>query len=227
MAESVDPPPEPRTIAGRIQALLSRAPPPPSSESTAAEGSEEPIHPPPQLISDSKLITLLSSPAVMNGTLSKGGQSVWSVLDRLRAQLPGQGASSSRTAPKADSRVDGLSGPGDDQVLDDDDSGFMVYGPLFPNADSHVELAKSELVEEKAGEKPTAPDGQATSTQERLQELKGKVEGIWPFKGKSDGQEETGPSRSRINLHGGKSKRVWIPSPDQISIQVMWWGYRM
>ena len=151
LEESIDPPPEPSTIARRIQALLAKSSIPPSSDAPANEAEKDspqpPTHPPPQLVSDPKLVTLLSSPAVMNGTLSKGGQSVWNVLDLLRAQLPGQGPSTSTSKPKdSNSHIE------NEEVLEDDDSGVMVYGPLLPGDDSQVELAQSRFVTSDEGE---------------------------------------------------------------------------
>lgn len=230
-ASSIDPPPEPVTLARRIQALLSRSPAvsdTPAHETADGTTSESATYPP-ALVSDAKLVTLLSSPAVMNGTLSKSGQSVWSVLDRLRSQLPGQ-STSSRIAAAAN---EGDGRGREDGVLEDDDSGVMIYGPLIPNDDSQVELARSEDVADD-GESGKAAKPPLSAKPDTLESLKGKLEEMWPFKGKEDGKQatdgDTTPSTTRVHfqpVQPGRPKRVWVPSPDKISIQVMWWGYRM
>ena len=160
----------------------------------------------------------------MNGTFSKGGQTVWTVLDRLRTQLPAQGSPTSSASgfKVGDHRQN-------EEVLDDDDSGVMLYGPLLPGDGSQVELAKSRFVtfDEESSEERTGPNKQPASKTEPLKELKGKLEGVWPFGGKIDDQANQDPSNARVYFQPTKSKRVWIPSPDKISIQVMWWGYRM
>lgn len=231
LTSSADPPPEPVTLAQRIQALLSRSAATPSADNSADDehnttDSTPASHPPPALVTDPKLVTLLSSPAVMNGTFSKTGQSVWAVLDKLRAQLPGQTPSNVPEGARS-----GISAA-EERTLEDDDSGVMIYGPLIPNDGSQVELARSEEVadtdDEKTEERPAAkPD--------TLGLFKSKVEEVWPFKAKKEGKQSeaeaaSSPSTSRVHfqpVQPGKTKRVWIPSPDKISIQVMWWGYRI
>lgn len=229
LEDSIDPPPDTTTLARRIQALLAKSsiPSPFDAPPNEPESSKPPTHPPPQLVSDPKLVTLLSSPAVMNGTVSKGGQSVWTVLDKLRTQLPLQGSSPAFASKPKDNDIKHQQA----EASDDDDSGFMVYGPLIPDKDSRIELAKSEYVPSDEGKRlenrPEPGSQQGTSKLEPLKELKDKIEGVWPFKGNSGESINNDPSNARVYFQGGKSKRVWIPSPDQISIQVMWWGYRM
>lgn len=182
---------------------------PTSNQSETRNGTSS--SPPPTLVTDPKLVTLLSSPSVMNGMLSKTHESVWSALDKLRAQLPGQ--RSTPGAPPAEA--------GEEEVLDDDESGVMVYGPLFPNADSEIELAKSETVPSHETERPEATSPKSTPGGT----WKDKLEGVWPFKGQDKGKQPEHGSLTRVKLP--RSKRVWIPSPDKISVEVMWWGYRM
>ncbi len=206
-----EPPPEPTTLAKRIQSMLASIPPILPSNS-AQEPKLDGEGPPPKLVSDPKMISFLSSPGIMNGSLSKSGQSVWSVLDRLRAQLPGQ--DKHRTDIPLEERK------GEEEVLDDDESGVMIYGPLLPTADSEVELAKSEMVPHDNEE--SKQDGKKVPV--RKETIANKLERMWPF-GKEKENDE--PSKSRVFFQPVKEKRVWIPSKDKISIQVMWWGYRM
>lgn len=212
-------PPEPLTLARRIQAALANLPPITGSASNGAtEGNAKASPAPPQLVSDAGMISFLSSPSVMNGDRSKSGQSVWSALDKLRAVIPGQGSKQPADVP-----LEPIDHPEGEHVLDDDESGVMVYGPLFPDENSQVELAESEVVPVTPGEEPQVAGAQDT--------WRGRLEGMWPLgKGKEQGtvsDEDSSPSRSRIHIHSGKSKRVWVPSRDKISVQVMWWGYRM
>lgn len=87
---------------------------------------------------DSRFLALLGNPNVMSGSLDKGRQSVFAILDRLRRpSAPGTeaaaGAASSST-------------PGEEN--DDDregDGSVMLYAPLVPGEDSEVELAASDI----------------------------------------------------------------------------------
>lgn len=241
--------------------------------------SRPPLVPPPRhpaLTSDPKLVSLLSSPAVMNGDAKgKGkeegaGQSVWDALERLKAQVPWSTraqtphpAESQKQPPSKDVHSSqpissGSTEEEGEDVLDDDDSGVMVYGPLFPSTDpiaaaSDVELAKSEFVSVPEHQRRHPKDDKekqpTTPRPDKLDVLRSKVEGMWPFattgekeKGKEQAETEvagteTGlqrdPTVSTTRVHfvpvttEAKRKRVWVPSPDKISVQVMWWGYRM
>ena len=73
----------------------------------------------------------------MNGSISKGTQSVWSVLDKLRE---------TRGSWK-EATIDPKTGDEGEQASDEDfdDKSFMVYSPLQPNASSLVEIAQSEI----------------------------------------------------------------------------------
>ncbi|KIP10093.1 hypothetical protein PHLGIDRAFT_115730 [Phlebiopsis gigantea 11061_1 CR5-6] len=229
LEEGIDPPPEPNILARRIQALLAKSSVSGALDTPTNESqNSQPVvtHPPPQLVSDPKFVALLSSPSVMNGTLSKAGHSVWTVLDRLRAQLPSQISTPSGQSQPKDGGVNDR-----EAVLDDDDSGFMVYGPLLPDGDSTVDLAESEYVPLDGGKpgarKAESGDRPPSGKSVPLEGLKDKLETVWPFKGRADGPANDDPSTARVHLQGATTKRVWIPSPDKISIQVMWWGYRI
>ena len=223
---ATSPPPEPLTLAKRIRAALANFPPiTGSSGSTSNEaptGDNTKASAAPPQVSDAGMISFLSSPAIMNGDGSKSGQSVWAALDRLRAVIPGQGSKQPQGVP-----LQLVVQPEGEDVLDDDESGVMVYGPLIPDENTQVELAESEIVPATPGEPEGEQSAQST--------WKGKLEGVWPFgKGKAQEQatepaieESSTPSNSRVHVHSGKSKRVWVPSRDKISVQVMWWGYRM
>ncbi|KAI0697603.1 hypothetical protein BC835DRAFT_1519164 [Cytidiella melzeri] len=245
--------------------------PHPSDVSSRPPLVTPPSHP--AIVSDPQLVSLLSSPEVMNGVAERkdkagAGQSVWDALEHLKAQMPWPGRTQSTvgTSPykpadkgkgnEASASIDKKEGEESDDEVDDDDSGFMVYGPLFPSTDpaaaaSDVELAKSELVpvpEHHHGDhkdkyatpgetsKPTST--QAAAAAAKLELLRNKVENMWPFaKNASTEQpenpEQLEPTLSTTRVHfvpvstQAKQKRIWVPSPDKISVQVMWWGYRI
>lgn len=194
-------PPEPMTLAQRIQALISSLPP--FTASTSTPGSNTPSETPPaytsdtppaytrgapqpppsSTLADSTMTALLSSAAVMNGSISKSRQSVWSALDRLRPNKKGKGK-----APQ--SGIEEVEG-------DDDNDSVMMYAPLEPDANSEIELADSEMMSvDEDGER--IPESSAGD--------KGK------------GKENAAPP---------KEIKVWIPSATKISLQANWWGYRL
>lgn len=295
-------PPDPDTLAHRIQVLLAAASVPFSASSSGGPGTEErskehseplthtnaapksdavtgaplPPSPPAALTSDPELISLLSSPDVMNGQESDGknggvqgkGRSVWEALEKLTARVPWMTSGSALGAADGGDKADNgkgkaielgnMGGKGmvvegqneqEENVLDDDDSGVMVYGPLFPSSDpaaaSEVELAKSELVPVNQAESHThAADGHtkpstsapSTPWPDKVDLIKGKLEGMWPFSKSVStqthpDQEGQTLSTSRVHFQPVKSehrtRRVWLPSRDKISVQVMWWGYRV
>lgn len=221
--ERTEPPPEPTTLAKRIQAMLAIIPPIFPHTPSETISKEPPV--PPTMVSDPEMVSYLSSPTVMNASESGGRQSVWSALDRLRSVFPGQ-----EKPPAASTSVE-AGGTEEEEVVEveDDESGVMVYGPLVPDDESIVELADSEIITEP---RPHSGHTESTGDTKTQAGFMDKVEGMWPFgKGKGTATEvkadTSGPSTSRVHLHGGKSKRVWVPSRDKISVQVMWWGYRM
>lgn len=76
----------------------------------------------------------------MNGSLEKGRQSVFSILDRLRSPAPSRPTSIASSA--------GLAPPDVENYEDDmdDNESIMLYGPLEPTEDSEVELARSDIM---------------------------------------------------------------------------------
>ena len=131
-------------------------------------------------------------------------------------------------------------------MLDDDDSGVMVYGPLFPSSDpaaaSEVELAKSEYISvpaevpKQTGQNEPQLDASPRGRSDKMDVFREKLGNMWPFSkdGPAHPRDEDGTptlSTSRVRfkpLHAGqKTQRVWVPSRDKISVQVMWWGYRL
>ena len=222
--------PEPTSLARKIQDLISALPAlsayssssssllsnKPTTSSTSTDTPADipdgsPPMPPPAPIADSKLISLLSSATIMNGSLSRGKQSVWSILDRLRS-------------PNSKTSTEGQNAQGEHlEEDDDDDSSVMMYAPLQPDASSEVEIARSEICSvDEEGDVISERPGDDLNKLEVSQNEKGEArreqsngEGKGKGKGKAKETEKV------------KEVRVWVPSTEKISLQATWWGYRM
>lgn len=175
----------------------------PTSTKEPALGTDPSLHPPPSttggLVQDKSLISLLSSATVMNGSLAKGKESVFSILDRLR--FP-----SSRSASTSDALESTEKGKGTAEASVTQEQGIegsedvMLYAPLEPRPDSEVEIAESEIISlsgDVGEEEDVNPTGPMVSK----------------------GEEKTQKKP--------KEKVIWVPSPTKISVQATWWGYRM
>lgn len=242
-------PPEPSFIARKIQELIdalplppepSRTPPartatptPPATPGLAGTPDGCPIPPPgSSSVKDPRLAALLSSASIMNGSISRGKQSVWAMLDRLHA--PKHESTENRNDGQGQSSSVGQSQPHDDD--DDDNSSIMLYSPLIPSSTSLVEIAESEMV----------PDVPLQVGDEQVVEGdNSKWRSLWPFKGGKGKEKETEPPDTthepRLGLPADsvvseepqsmepriKEHRVWVPSPTKISLQATWWGYRL
>ncbi|PIL32153.1 hypothetical protein GSI_06859 [Ganoderma sinense ZZ0214-1] len=218
--------PEPLPLARKIHSLLSSLPPfLPTFEDPASSGGGNgkngdaaPPTATPSPIPNSRLISLLSSPSMMNGSSTQGRQSVWTLLDNLR--LTALQPSANGSAGTSQDTAGGTQGVG---FVEDDDS-VMLYGPLIPDEDSSVELARSEIVSvDENGSiinvilDNAPPPGSASPPPSPASNV--KTTGFhwhWPFH-----HDTTPPPPKTIQ------KRVWVPSTTQLSVQVMWWGYRL
>ncbi|KAI1797700.1 hypothetical protein LXA43DRAFT_877374 [Ganoderma leucocontextum] len=154
----------------------------------------------------------------MNGSLSQGRQSVWTLLDNIRFNALGPNANTSTgTGQDAAGGAQGVS------FVEDDDS-IMLYGPLIPDEGSSVELARSEIVSVDANGTivnvildNAPPPGSVSRPPSPVGNV--KTAGFhwhWPF------HRDAPPSTPKTI-----EKRVWVPSTTQLSLQVMWWGYRL
>ncbi|KAM5538215.1 hypothetical protein V8D89_008102 [Ganoderma adspersum] len=218
--------PGPLPLATKIHSLLSSLPPflptfGDSGSSGGGNGKNGEAAPPtdtPSPIPNSRLISLLSSPTMMNGSSTQGRQSVWKLLDNLRlSSLQPSGGSSAGTSQDSAGGTQGV------DFVEDDDS-VMLYGPLIPDEDSLVELARSEIV--SVDENGTVvnvimdnapPPGSASRPPSPAGNV--KTTGFhwhWPFH-----RDAPPPPPQTIK------KRVWVPSTTKLSLQVMWWGYRL
>ncbi|TFK56794.1 hypothetical protein OE88DRAFT_1619782 [Heliocybe sulcata] len=157
----------------------------------------------------------------MNGTFSKGKQSVFSILDRLKSPSSDTKREGGDNAPGAES-----SSEQEGEVVEDDDSSVMLYGPLIPSpdTDSVVELAQSEVLsldDDEPGAAPAVGDGEQPVSGEPTQDSKrGWNWQQWPWN-TSKGKDKSDEKKTHVE------KKIWVPSKTKISLQVMWWGYRI
>ncbi|KAH0827875.1 hypothetical protein J3R83DRAFT_3502 [Lanmaoa asiatica] len=94
--------------------------------------------------------------------------------------------------------------PSQDEILDciDDNNSVMMYGPLEPDDTSEVEIACSEIV------------------------VRGK-ESESEFVSGVTGAAQVSPTEPAADQPPVKEYRVWLPSLTKISVQTMWWGFRI
>ncbi|KAI0041901.1 hypothetical protein FA95DRAFT_1682920 [Auriscalpium vulgare] len=257
--------PEPLSLAKRIQALISsRAPlPTPSAtDATTSSGASDSAAPltPARPVEDSGLMALLSNASIMGGSLDKGRQSVFAILDRLRSRPPPPAAGASEAGALAE------------DPDSDDDGSVMLYAPLEPDEDSEVELARSDIMSvyddgetveyERPAQRlsmlhsyePRSPLSSSTVLPPALEDASTPVEAPavqgegeqkeqhagWfeTWKGKlvegskvwTDKVAEGTKALADKATEGSKivkTKIRWVPSPDKISFQATWWGYRL
>ncbi|KAJ7665366.1 hypothetical protein DFH06DRAFT_1470639 [Mycena polygramma] len=189
--------PEPGVFAQRIGTLIDSLPWPAQTKDTD-DGVIDPKGPPlPPSVTSDSKLMKLLSSESVMGG-SLSRESVWSMLERLKRSVPGV----SGEPPKEDGEED-IGG-------DREDSGVMMYAPLQPNADSQAELADSETVLEYLDE-PDKSTPAKTPGQEGKPPLDSK---------KSDASKGGKKRKAQERIH-------WMPSPTQISLQAMWWGYRL
>lgn len=233
-------PPEPDTLARKIQAMIASLPSMPSGLSTSfpqfhttpsgaqvIDHNDDPSISPTG-VSDSKLMAFLTSFTAMNGSIDRGRESVWSVLDRLRSPL---------------TKKDGTVDPNTDELrigaeYEDDNGSVMMYGPLEPTEDSEIEIARSEIVSLNGdGEEIRTPQLKFVPLpSESIEQVFAQSESFDRRKGKQRAGPEQFASSSRVEpedmsavgvMELTPEYRVWLPSPTKISIQAMWWGFRI
>ncbi|EIN13855.1 hypothetical protein PUNSTDRAFT_79718 [Punctularia strigosozonata HHB-11173 SS5] len=191
--------------------------------------------PPPPLppMPDNRLAAMLSSPAIMNGSFAKGRESVWALLDRLRAPHRSAGAQDDAREKVAEpaSTLAELPVVQEEEEDDDDNSSVMFYAPLSPTPESELELAPVETVEvDERGrivevisthDHKHDSDG-ATGNQlpgEPQEAQKSRFWDGWPLpRRKPPGETANGKLRE-VN--------IWVPSTNKISLEARWWGFRI
>ncbi|KAH9944552.1 uncharacterized protein BXZ73DRAFT_26395, partial [Epithele typhae] len=90
---------------------------------------------------------------------------------------------------------------GTEELMVDDPESIMLYGPLQPGDESEIELARSQIVSVDAN---------------------GTVVKII-----SDSALGASSSSEAPQTSVATPKLVWLPSTTKLSLQVMWWGYRL
>lgn len=214
--------PEPTFLARKIRDLITSMMPAPPSGDAHTPGDADP--PPPAPVRDTLLVKMLSSATIMNGTFSKGRQSVFAILDRLKSPW-------AHNHPRADGSGGAQEGH-EERLEEDDNSSVMLYGPLSPDSDSVVELAQSEVISLEEDEEPgtsTVVGDNDNPEQPAVGEpsqnsgtRKGWPNLQWPWYGMK-GKARAEASEKRVHV----GEKIWVPSRTKISLQVMWWGYRM
>lgn len=230
--ESADaePAPEPSYLARKIQALLATLPAaspsqpqtPISENAPPANPEADPSHPSrlplPAWIADSRLVSYLTSPQVMNGSSANGRPSVWELLDKLKSTT-GMSKSSSSTytdkgkGPAAQPPSDGEGADGDDRAS------VMLYAPLVPDDTSEVEVARSEVIS-MFSDQTTIHEHEPEPESKEEMTLRERLASMWP----SDGMRIGG---HRLPAEHPRETRIWVPSKEKISLEIRWWGYRM
>ena len=238
-------PDSPDSLAKRIQDIIDHLPLPTAGGGTrpilkppkppARDKQGRPIPPPnASPVKDAELIRLLSSATIMNGSREGGRPSIWSVLETISAPphaLPG-----SPPPPVGDGgETNGDEDEGDEVFPVN--SSVMMYSPIIPGKKDLVELA--ELVPVAVEEEPIPGDGevpQATAWTSfwPLNALGAAGASSQPSTSANPmSAQDTVVSRGRLELNASGKKvkvhtvRAWVPSQDKLSVQVMWWGYRM
>ncbi|KAG8736209.1 hypothetical protein FRC12_017730 [Ceratobasidium sp. 428] len=156
---------------------------------------------------DAEVLRLLSSASTMNQETKSRG-SVWNFLDRLTPGRPKKGG-----AEAADGSV-------------------MFSAPLFITENSKVEVAQSEMRTVEEEHESDSEDGKPQSSKFANLVTRMGMDGMFGKKKSGDAKAEE-PEASAVEAKAEpaapavKEMRVWRPSPDNISLQCSWWGYRI
>lgn len=164
---------------------------------------------------DQQLLQALSSPVLMNGSLDGRRTSVWRALEEM----------DSRTSSEL---------PHNDTVSEpfNEPSSVMVYSPLIPVQGSLVELAQSEVIieQEEGQDQVHARELETTSVPPFIPALSW-TNSLRSWFTKPSQPTPPPPAESsmtpRTREQHLRAQRAWVPSKDKLSIQCMWWGYRM
>ncbi|KAJ7690061.1 hypothetical protein B0H17DRAFT_1290658 [Mycena rosella] len=220
----IDPPsriaPESTFLAQKLHSVINALPalssrflsPWDAAPAVAADAAGRPVPlPGAARTQDPELISLLSNPAIMNGSESDAGdadtharrQSVWSALEAI---------------PPLRSTYDDTDYAGSDR------SSVMMYSPLIPTADSVIELAELEDAP------PAVPGSPPAGKWLALWPAAGWA-AVWPFTGWKTVPVEEHPALTDIPALNpietapapAPVLRVWVPSATQLSFETMWW----
>ncbi|KAK1216371.1 hypothetical protein PQX77_020985 [Marasmius sp. AFHP31] len=173
-------------------------------------------------------------------------KSVWAVLDSFKAPPAHQWCADLPEHLVETGGKDGLNISPSHAGSISDDSSVMMYFPLIPDESSIVELAMSSI----ASMPPLGLEGSKLKRAlrkyrmygtfgKRVDDENSETSRSWKFWKKSFTSSSTlleCPSASRssrsLSSHVGDSKsdvkqRIWMPSPTKVSVQALWWGYRL
>ncbi|KAF9042485.1 hypothetical protein BJ165DRAFT_1487366 [Panaeolus papilionaceus] len=251
---SKPPPPEPESLAKKIQDLIDSMPFPQPGEGKsipivknpkppARDKDGRPIPPPNATpVKDSKLLAFLSSATIMNGS-DTGRRSIWSVLESLGVPPhgfpPTNDKDEERTTPP-DSGEGGHDTDGDGSPdIFADTSSVMVYSPLIPDRKDLVELAELVDLEGNSVDGGSSYPVAGTSWGQVW-----PLSAIWNSSSIANASGDTSPvihrvssevviSGTRTGVDGNgnpvriRTARAWVPSDTKLSVQAMWWGYRL
>lgn len=231
------------TFMQKMQAVMTALPsfpPPIMSPSRPTPTSSQQQEPPqsPSFIpssppADTKLWGFLS-PRTSNRTIDPDTLSLLSSLDVFQS-------------PRGKESADGLASPtkNTSTVLDcvDDNNSVMVYGPLEPDDVSEVEIACSEIVSVyEDGEEIRTPQPRFIPLPAESIEQVLMAASETSDNGKGKERESVDDSsltqwvppneswKSPLSRSGQlpeREYRVWVPSLTKISVQTMWWGFRI
>ncbi|QRV94834.1 hypothetical protein RhiJN_22852 [Ceratobasidium sp. AG-Ba] len=180
---------------------------PATATSQSADSQAKPSAPKPEQGADAEVLRLLSSASAMNQE-TKSRASVWNVLDRLTPGRPKKGG------PEAA------------------EGSVMFSAPLFITENSKVEVARSEMRRVEEEHESDSEDGKPQSSKFANLVTRMGMDGMFGKK-KSDEvkpEEVEAPvieAKAQPTPPAVKEMRIWRPSPDNISLQCSWWGYRI
>lgn len=183
-------------------------------------GTPPPDAPEAQTLANRIRMALATAVAPSDASIaSPGGTAAPSMDERFKAWLSsdsvmnGAGATSvwayldnlnpMKPKPSLDSKTWTTAKDGAAESDDDDTDSLMMYGPLEPTENSPVQIAEREIVDEDS-------------------DLPGHKEST----SASSSADGKGASDEKVPK-GKKVKKVWVPSPTQVSLETAWWGYRM
>lgn len=220
---------EPTSLALRIQSLIDNLPTPTTKtivrnpKPPQCDKNGRPIAPSGP-IRDSGLIKALNSASIMNGSTDKNNfrPSIWSILETMGA--PQHQDDSPPDNPRTNPR------DGEDDIPDiySEASSVMVYSPLIPNQNSQVELAESQVIVKGNQIDKQVPLPDPSNPDWSWGHILPSVTSWFTQQNPPPTPSDTLiDPQSRERGIQALATRVWIPSKDKLSIQCMWWGYRM
>ncbi|KAL0950764.1 hypothetical protein HGRIS_007532 [Hohenbuehelia grisea] len=202
----LDEPPEPDFLARKIQALIDSLPPVHPPDGKQVIKPPKPV--PPTRDEDGRPVPPPGSTPIKDEKLIQ----FLSSSKVMNGDAEGSRQSVWSVLQKMHHTRSGgpSAGDGGKKRDQEEDPSIMLYAPLVPTKDSKVEVAASVMV-------PLAPAFAESEVRRKRMSL--KTAGWWPWK----------PKKPKTDPGAGEkpTERVWIPSTTKLSVQVMWWGYKL